>query len=60
MKEELALAIYAWFLAFNLMINRVYVAEESPVNQFLGSPLLILTIIIVMDIIAFLYRKLRK
>ncbi len=60
MKEELALTVYTLFLAFSLMINRVYAAEESPINQFLGSPLLILTVIIVIDIIAFLYRKIRK
>jgi len=29
-------------------------------NQFLGSPLLILTAIIVIDIIAFIYHKIRK
>jgi hypothetical protein len=30
------------------------------INQFLGSPLLILTAIILIDIIAFIYRKIRK
>lgn len=60
MKEELALAVYVLFLAFSLMINHGYAAEESSINQFLGSPLLILTVIIVIDIIAFLYRKIRK
>ena len=60
MKEGLALTVYTLFLAFSLMINRVYAAAESPINQFLGSPLLILTVIIVIDIIAFLYRKIRK
>jgi hypothetical protein len=41
-------------------INHAYAAEESPINQFLGSPLLILTAIIIIDIIAFIYRKIRK
>jgi hypothetical protein len=30
------------------------------VNQFVGSPLLVLTAIIVIDIIAFIYHKIRK
>jgi hypothetical protein len=33
---------------------------ESFVSQFLGSPLLILTVIIVIDVIAFIYHKIRK
>lgn len=60
MKEELAFIVYTLFLAFSLMVNFAYAAEESPINQFLGSPLLILAAIIVIDIIAFLYRKIRK
>ncbi|MBS7615673.1 hypothetical protein KEJ45_00520 [Candidatus Bathyarchaeota archaeon] len=60
MKEKPALAVSVLFLAFTLMINHVYAAEESPINQFLNSPLLALTAIIIIDIIAFLYRRLRK
>jgi hypothetical protein len=30
------------------------------ISQFVGSPLLILTAIIVIDIIAFIYHKIRK
>jgi len=30
------------------------------VNQFLGSPLLILTVILIIDVIAFIYYKIRK
>ena len=33
---------------------------DSFINQFLGSPLLILTAIIVIDIIVFVYHKIRK
>jgi len=38
----------------------VYAAEEPLPSRFLGSPLLILTAIIMVDIIAYLYRKIRK
>jgi len=30
------------------------------VNQFLGSPLLILAVILIIDVIAFIYHKIRK
>jgi hypothetical protein len=33
---------------------------DSFITQFLGSPLLILTAIIAIDIIAFIYHKIRK
>ncbi|MEM0006885.1 MAG: hypothetical protein QXR79_02145 [Candidatus Bathyarchaeia archaeon] len=42
------------------LVNRVYAAEESFPSKFLGSPLLVLTAIIVIDVIAYLYRKIRK
>jgi hypothetical protein len=59
MRKTLTTIICIILLGFAL-VNRVYAAEESPINQFLGSPLLALTAIIVIDIIAFLYRKIRK
>ncbi|MBX5321759.1 MAG: hypothetical protein QHH12_02750 [Candidatus Bathyarchaeota archaeon] len=58
MKKNLAITFC--LLLVSTFISSVYAAEESPINQFLGSPLLILTAIIVIDIIAFLYRKIRK
>lgn len=59
MKKNLATIVCIFLLVFTL-INRVYAAEDSLLNQFLGSPLLALTTIIVIDVIAFLYRKVRK
>jgi len=47
------------FLLFSL-ISSVSAADESFANQFLGSPLLVLTALIVIDIIAFIYHKIRK
>jgi hypothetical protein len=59
MRKNLTIVITIILSGFNL-VNRVYAAEESPINQFLGSPLLILAVIIAIDIIAFLYRRIRK
>ncbi len=58
-KNLVTIIIHMLLLAFTF-INRVYAAEESPISQFLGSPLLVLTAIIVIDIIAYFYRKIRK
>jgi hypothetical protein len=41
-------------------VNIASASEESLTEQFLGSPLLVLTAIIVIDIIALIYRKIRK
>ncbi|MEM3616495.1 MAG: hypothetical protein QXJ31_01090 [Candidatus Bathyarchaeia archaeon] len=61
MKKNLATIITIHILLIaSALINRVYAAEESFLSQFLGSPLLVLTAIIIIDIIAYLYRKIRK
>ncbi|MGB9854159.1 MAG: hypothetical protein ACPLRY_05065 [Candidatus Bathyarchaeales archaeon] len=59
MRKKTLLTLYALFLLFPL-VGSVYAENGSFQNQFLGSPLIILTIIIVIDIIVFLYRKLRR
>jgi cadmium resistance protein CadD (predicted permease) len=41
-------------------IAKVKAADNSAVDQFLGSPLLILAAILVIDAVAFLYHKIRK
>ena len=41
-------------------VDVVKAADESFAEQFLGSPLLVLTALIIIDIIAFIYHKLRK
>jgi len=61
MKKNLATIIIVHILLLvSTLTNRVYAAEEPFPSQFLGSPLLILTAIIVINIIAYLYRKIRK
>ncbi|MGQ9624668.1 MAG: hypothetical protein ACUVUF_05380 [Candidatus Bathycorpusculaceae bacterium] len=47
-------------LIFLSLVNVVSASEESFTEQFLGSPLLVLTAIIIIDIIALVYRKIRK
>ncbi|MEM4713840.1 MAG: hypothetical protein QXQ61_04740 [Candidatus Bathyarchaeia archaeon] len=61
MNKNLAtiMVVHILLLVFAL-INRVYAAEKSLPSKFLGSPLLVLTAIIIIDIIAYLYRKIRK
>lgn len=59
MKKLLSALLYFAFLTF-ILINCVYAAEDLPLNQFLGSPLLALAIIVVIVLIAFLYRKIRR
>jgi hypothetical protein len=59
MRKKLALTLCAFFTLL-LLVSSVYAENESFQNQFLGNPLLILTVIIIIDIIVFLYRKLRR
>ena len=60
MKKNLAAIVFCTLLLASTLISHAYAAEESPISKFLGSPLLILAAIIIIDIIAFLYRKIRK
>ncbi|MEM3726057.1 MAG: hypothetical protein QXK98_04240 [Candidatus Bathyarchaeia archaeon] len=54
-------ALASWLMLFFLsFVNIVGASEESLTEQFLGSPLLVLTAIIIMDIIALIYRKIRR
>ncbi len=59
MKKKPA-AFITILLALNLVGEASAAEGESPINSFLGSPLLALTAIMVVDVIAFLYRKLKK
>jgi len=59
MAKRTMLVLNLVFLLFSL-ISSVSAADESFANQFLGSPLLVLTALIVIDIIAFIYHKIRK
>jgi len=57
--KKTRLLLYIPFLLF-MFINCVSAQEESFVDKFLGSPLLVLVAIIVIDIIAFIYHKIRR
>jgi len=59
MKRRMALTFHSILLLF--VLTRVAnAASDSPIDKFLGSPLLVLAAIIVLDIIAFIYHKIRK
>jgi hypothetical protein len=51
--------LYLLFLSFTL-VNVVNASDESFADQFLGNPLLVLAVIIVVDIVALVYHKIRK
>jgi len=59
MRKHVALVL-CLLLSFFVLTNTVDASDGSFVDQFLGSPLLILVAIIVIDIIAFIYHKIRK
>jgi len=59
MRGQKALIIYPLFLLFAL-VNQVNAADGFTADQFLGNPLLILAAILVLDLIALVYRKIRK
>ncbi|MDH5459477.1 MAG: hypothetical protein OEY95_03710 [Candidatus Bathyarchaeota archaeon] len=59
MKKQKVLALQLLLFLFTL-INSVNAAEESFVDQFLSSPLIVLVAIILIDIIAFIYHKVRR
>jgi len=42
------------------LIHSIHIEEQSFIDNFLGSPLLILAAIIVIDTIAFIYHIIRK
>jgi len=47
-------------LFLSAMIGHAGAADQYLADQFVGSPLLILASIIVIDVIAFVYHKIRK
>ena len=59
MRNRTKFVSYALLCPFAL-ISIAYAADESFVDQFIGSPLLVLATIIVIDIIALVYHKIRK
>jgi cadmium resistance protein CadD (predicted permease) len=59
MKTRMRLALHSILFLFAL-VSYANAADQSFADQFLGSPLLILVSIIVIDAIAFVYHKIRK
>ena len=59
MRLAAMLAMCSFFLTFAL-IGRVYAANESFAEQFVGSPLLILAALIVIAALASLFHRIRK
>jgi len=57
--KKIRLLLFALFLLL-LLINSVNAQEEAFVDTFLGSPLLVLVAIIVIDIISIIYHKIRR
>lgn len=47
-------------LAMFSFMSCVYAENGSVADRFLGSPLLALTVIVVIVVIAFIYRRIRK
>ncbi|MEM2995303.1 MAG: hypothetical protein QXI91_04730 [Candidatus Bathyarchaeia archaeon] len=47
-------------MALSVFVGRAYAQDESFIDQFIGSPLLVLAAIIAIDVIAFIYHKIRK
>ncbi len=59
MKKQKVLILNSLLFLFTL-INSVTAEEESLADKFLSSPLIVLVVIILFDIIAFIYHKIRK
>jgi cadmium resistance protein CadD (predicted permease) len=57
--KKIKLSWYILFLLF-MLINSASAQEEPFVDKFLGSPLLVLVAIVVIDIIAFIHHKIRR
>jgi len=59
LRRRIALVFGLLFSLFAL-VSRVYAADETFLDKFLGSPLLILAAVIVIVAVAFVYHKIRK
>jgi len=59
MGRKTALITYLSLL-FSAFVPVVQAADGSLVDQFVGSPLLVLVAVLIIDLIAFVYHKVRK
>ena len=59
MKPPVRSSLYL-LLLLSALIRTVWATDDSLATQFLGSPLLILVALIILDAIAFVYHKIRR
>jgi hypothetical protein len=59
MEKRTVLALYLGILLLAL-VGTTHAADGSPVEQFVGSPLIVLVFFFIIDLIAFVYHKVRK
>jgi len=54
------LALSVFFTLSILLINSVNAEGESFTDKFLGSPLIVLVVIVVIDILAFVFHRIKR
>jgi hypothetical protein len=59
MKPPVRSSLYL-LLLLSALIRAVWATDDSLATQFLGSPLLILVALIILDGMAFVYHKIRR
>ena len=59
MKTLVRMSVYVLLLV-SALVSVVEAADNSFASQFLGSPLLILVALVIIDAIAFVYHRIRK
>ncbi len=58
--KKIVYLVSASMLFFLALVNSVWAEDETYADKFLGSPLLILTILVVVDLIAIIFHKIRR
>lgn len=59
MRKQTVLATYL-ALVFSSLVGIAHAADGSFADQFLGSPLLVLVAVLIIDLVAFVFHKVRK
>jgi len=54
------LALSVFFTLSILLINSVNAEGDSFTDKFLGSPLIVLVVIVVIDILAFVFHRIKR
>ena len=58
--RRLTALVFSLLFPLFALVNRVYAADETFFDEFLGSPLLILAAVIVIVAVAFVYHRIRR